>query len=74
MNELIKRAGELGTCYVTTGMLFDARFEIDTIDKTATELILGNLDDAEIRLPLDMEIECVDDDCFQGDGITIRFE
>ena len=73
MNELIKRAGELGTCYVSTGMISDLRFDIDTVDKTETELILGNLDDSEIRIPLHMEMR-QSGDCFEGDGIKIEFK
>ena len=74
MRDFIKRAGELGTCYITTGMAYDMRFDIDTVDVTDTELILGNLDDSEIRIPLNIEMKCSDEDVWEGNGICVRFE
>lgn len=73
MNEFIIRVGELDTCYVTTGMVNDIKFDIDTVDITETELVIGNLDDAEIRIPLSSRMENIGDDTWVGEGISIRF-
>jgi len=77
MENFIKKVGELGTCYVTTGLISNARFEIDNVEVTDTELVLSNLDDAEIRIPLDSLPELSEDEeteIWRGEGIQFDFD